>query len=79
MRVKQLNEQYKIMKNIKILLLMLVTVFVSAQDLDPEFLESLPDDIRKDIQETNQRKADGTAETYKPYIYSSKLKKAETF
>ena len=58
---------------------MLVTVFVSAQDLDPEFLESLPDDIRKDIQETNQRKADGTAETYKPYIYSSKLKKAETF
>ena len=67
------------MKNIKILLLMLVTVFVSAQDLDPEFLESLPDDIRKDIQETNQRKADGTAETYKPYIYSSKLKKAETF
>ena len=34
MRVKQLNEQYKIMKNIKILLLMLVTVFVSAQDLD---------------------------------------------
>ena len=40
MRVKQLNEQYKIMKNIKILLLMLVTVFVSAQDLDPEFLEN---------------------------------------
>lgn len=79
MRVKQLNEQNKIMKNIKIVLLMLVTVFVSAQDLDPEFLESLPDDIRKDIQENNQRKADGTAETYKPYIYSSKLKKAETF
>ena len=79
MRVKQLKEQYKIMKNIKLVLMMLVTVFVSAQDLDPEFLESLPDDIRKDIQENNQRKADGTAETYKPYIYSSKLKKAETF
>ena len=79
MRVKQLKEQYKIMKNIKLVLMMFVTVFVSAQDLDPEFLDSLPDDIRKDIQENNQRKADGTAETYKPYIYSSKLKKAETF
>ncbi len=52
---------------------------VSSQQLDEEFLESLPDDIRKDIQENNQRKADGTAETYQPYIYSSKLKKAETF
>ena len=67
------------MKIIKLVLLMLVTVFIGAQELDPEFLESLPDDIRKDIQENNQRKADGTAETYKPYIYSSKLKKAETF
>ena len=58
---------------------MLVTVSINAQELDSEFLESLPDDIRKDIQENNQRKADGTAETYQPYIYSSKLKKAETF
>ena len=79
MRVIQLKEQYKIMKNIKLVLMMLITVFINAQELDPEFLDSLPDDIRKDIQETNQRKADGTAETYKPYIYSSKLKKAETF
>ena len=67
------------MKNIKFVLMMLITVYINAQELDPEFLESLPDDIRKDIQETNQRKADGTAETYSPYIYSSKLKKAETF
>ena len=37
------------MKNIKLLLLMFVTVFINAQALDPEFLESLPDDIRKDI------------------------------
>ena len=67
------------MKNLKIVLLLLLAVSVSSQQLDEEFLESLPDDIRKDIQENNQRKADGTAETYKPYIYSSKLKKAETF
>ena len=58
---------------------MLGTVFINAQELDSKFLESLPDDIRKDIEENNQRKADGTAETYRPYIYSSKLSKAETF
>ena len=59
---------------------MLVTVvFINAQELDEEFLESLPDDVRKDIQERNQQKADGTAEQYRPYVYSSKLSKVETF
>ena len=58
---------------------MLVTVFIGAQELDEEFLESLPDDVRKDIKERNQQKVDGTAETYRPYIYSSKLAKVETF
>ncbi len=67
------------MKTFKLILLPLITVSIIAQELDEEFLASLPDDIRKDIQETNQRKADGTAETYRPYIYSSKLKQAETF
>ena len=58
---------------------MLVTVFISAQELDEDFLESLPDDVRKDIQERNQQKFDGTAEQYRPYVYSSKLSKVETF
>ena len=61
------------MKTLKLILLPLITVSIIAQELDEEFLASLPDDIRKDIQETNQRKADGTAETYRPYVYSSKL------
>ena len=56
-----------------------MAVSISSQELDEEFLESLPEDIRKDIQENNQLKIDGIAETYQPYIYSSKLKKAETF
>ena len=35
------------MKIIKLVLLMLVTVvFINAQELDEEFLESLPDDVR---------------------------------
>ena len=58
---------------------MLVTVSINAQELDQEFLESLPDDVRKDIQERNQKKADGTDEKYRPYIYSSKLSQVETF
>ena len=65
------------MKIIKLLLPLALTI--SAQELDPEFLESLPDDIRKDIQENNQRKLDGTDEKYSPYKYSSKLAQAETF
>ena len=67
------------MKIIKLVSLMLVTVFINAQELDAEFLESLPDDIRKDIQENNMRKQDGTAEQYRPYVYSSKFSKVETF
>ena len=68
------------MKTTKIaILFILISVSLYAQELDPEFLESLPDDIRKDIQENNQRKLDGTDEKYSPYIYSSKLAQAETF
>ena len=67
------------MKARKLIFLSLITLTIGAQELDQEFLNSLPDDIRKDIQKNNQRKADGTAETYRPYIYSSKLKKAEDF
>ena len=67
------------MKIIKLLLLPIIALSISAQELDPEFLESLPDDIRKDIQENNQRKLDGTDEKYSPYKYSSKLAQAETF
>ena len=67
------------MKTLKLILLSLISISIIAQELDEEFLASLPEDIRKDIQETNQRKSDGTAEQYRPYIYSSKLKQAETF
>ena len=51
------------MRIIKLVLLMLVTVFIGAQELDEEFLESLPDDVRKDIKERNQQKVHRTAET----------------
>ena len=56
MRIKHFVELNKIMKNLKIVLLLFLAMSVSSQQLDEEFLESLPDDIRKDIQENNQRK-----------------------
>ena len=67
------------MKARKLILVSFIALTIGAQELDPEFLESLPDDIRKDLQEKNQRKALGTEETYRPYLYSSKLSQAETF
>lgn len=56
-----------------------MAVSVSSQQLDEEFLESLPDDVREDIQKRQQQKVDGTAEQYRPYVYSSKLSQVETF
>lgn len=38
------------MKNINLILLLLFTFISQAQELDQEFLNSLPDDIKKDIE-----------------------------
>lgn len=50
---------------------------VTAQELDEEFLSSLPDDVRKDLIEKNSKQELNTKETYRPYLYSSKLRQAE--
>ena len=54
-------------------------VSVGAQELDKEFLDSLPDDIKKDLEEANARKGLNSQETYRPYLYSSKLRQTEEF
>ena len=66
------------MKIINLIFLSLMIVSIGAQELDPEFLESLPEDIRKDLQQKKES-SQGTEETYRPYLYSSKLSQAETF
>jgi len=50
---------------------------VTAQELDEEFLSSLPDDVRKDLVQKNSNQELNTKETYRPYLYSSKLRQAE--
>ncbi len=67
------------MKTTKLLILSFILISVSsnAQEIDQEFLDSLPDDVREDLETRNQTRADQTNETYRPYLYSSKLSQAE--
>jgi len=69
------------MKTKKLILLSLISLSIVAQDmptlLNQEFLDSLPEDIRKDIQDNNTATALDSNETYRPYLYSSKLKQTE--
>ena len=65
------------MKIIKLILLSLIVVSVNAQEFDQEFLDSLPDDVREDLETRNETRAQEGNETYRPYLYSSKLSQAE--
>tara|TARA_B100000925_G_scaffold230602_1_gene179153 strand:- start:1023 stop:2807 length:1785 start_codon:yes stop_codon:yes gene_type:complete len=56
---------------------MLISVSLNAQEFDQEFLDSLPDDVREDLETRSQTRAEQANETYRPYLYSSKLSQAE--
>ncbi len=53
------------------------SISLSSQELDENFLDSLPDDIRKDVLERADEQDKSTDENYRPYQYSSKLQQAE--
>jgi protein involved in polysaccharide export with SLBB domain len=65
------------MNKIKFILLSIFVIAISAQELDEDFLNSLPDDIREDLAEKNSKQGANTKENYRPYLYSSKLSQAE--
>jgi protein involved in polysaccharide export with SLBB domain len=66
------------MKNTLILMLsFLLTASLNSQELDLSFLDSLPEDIQKDLMEKNSKQGLNSQENYKPYLYSSKLSQAE--
>ena len=66
------------MKNKVILILgFLLVTSLNSQELDSSFLESLPDDIKKDLMEKSDKQGLNSKENYKPYLYSSKLSQAE--
>jgi protein involved in polysaccharide export with SLBB domain len=60
-----------------ILLSMIISVSLHAQELDQDFLDSLPDDLKEDLIQKNESKEKKANETYRPYLYSSKLSQAE--
>ena len=67
------------MKTTKLVILsfMLISVSLHAQEFDQEFLDSLPDDVREDLETRNETRAEQANETFRPYLYSSKLSQAE--
>lgn len=54
-----------------------IILSLNSQELELNFLESLPDDIKKDLMDKNAQQSIKTEENYKPYKYSSKLSQAE--
>jgi protein involved in polysaccharide export with SLBB domain len=66
-----------IIKKLQFILLSLLVININAQALDEQFLNSLPDDIKKDLSEKNSQQEANAQENYRPYLYSSKLSKEE--
>tara|TARA_B100000925_G_C22010378_1_gene476010 strand:+ start:2820 stop:4646 length:1827 start_codon:yes stop_codon:yes gene_type:complete len=60
-----------------IIFALITALSLEAQELNENFLDSLPDDIKKDLEEKNSKQGLNSKENYKPYLYSSKLNQAE--
>ena len=56
---------------------LLVLLPLHAQQLDRNFLNSLPDDIKKDLENRNNDLLEKSQTNYKPSLYSSKLNQSE--
>ena len=67
------------MKLFKLIVITMMVFSINSytQELDQDFLDSLPNDIRKDLETSNQEQGLNTKENYRPYLYSSKLRQAE--
>ena len=65
------------MNNLRFLLLMLPFIFIQAQQLDENYLDSLPEDIKEDLLERADQNIDDATPNYRSSLYSSKLEKAE--
>ena len=65
------------MNKIKFLPLLLTIIYVNSQQLDENYLDSLPDDIKEDLLERADKNVEGSEENYRSSLYSSKLEQAE--
>ena len=58
-------------------LLAAFTFVINAQELDDNFLESLPDDIKDDLLQRADENQRNSEENFRSSIYTSKLERAE--
>ena len=65
------------MNKIKLLPLLLIFVYVNAQELDQSYLDSLPKDIKEDLMKRANKNVEGSEENYRSSLYSSKFEQAE--
>ena len=65
------------MKKLLILCSLSSILLIQAQELDENFLDSLPKDVREDLMERSNQQSKSIEENYRPSQYSSKLKQAE--
>ncbi len=65
------------MNNLKYVLLLMPFIYISAQQLDETYLDSLPDDIKEDLLERADQNMEDAESNYRSSLYSSKLEKAE--
>ena len=61
------------------LFLLIFAFSLSSQELDENFLDSLPNDIRKDVVERSSSKEKQSDPNYSSFQYSSKLKPETCF
>ena len=65
------------MKRLIVLSFLFQVFFIQAQQLEENFLDSLPDDVREDLEKRTQEQAEEAEGNYRPSMYSSKLQQAE--
>ena len=65
------------MKKLNLILLSLIILSVNSQELNESFMDSLPDDIKKDLEDRNANQALSSDKNYRPYLNSSKLRQSE--
>lgn len=65
------------MNKLKFLPLLIPFLYIQAQELDESFLESLPDDVKKDITERKDKNSEELKQNYRAKLYSSKMEKED--
>ena len=65
------------MKKLNLILLSLIILSVNSQELNESFMDSLPDDIKKDLEDRNANQALSSDKNYRAYLNSSKLRQSE--